>query len=210
MPETLNPENRAPFSLQRIVATIWEIITIRPALGYTIASGLIFGAFIGYLNSSQQIFQEQYGLGELFPLYFAVLSAAVGLATFFNARLVMRFGMRFLVSRSLLIIFIISIIFFGVTYLAAGLPSLLLLMIYLMLCFFCVGILFGNLNSLAMEPLGRVAGTGAAVVGALSTLISTLLGTIIGQSYNGTVIPLIMGMTILAGFSLMTVYWADK
>lgn len=83
-------------------------------------------------------------------------------------------------------------------------------MAYLMLTFFFVGILFGNLNALAMEPLGHVAGIGAAVVGALSTLISVLLGTYIGQSYNGTILPLVMGLAVLSGLSLVVVHWAER
>lgn len=78
-----------------------------------------------------------------------------------------------------------------------------------MVTFFCVGILFGNQNSLAMEPLGHLAGIGAAVVGSLSTLISMPLGTIIGQSYNGTILPLIVGMALLSGLSILAVGWAE-
>ena len=88
-------------------------------------------------------------------------------------------------------------------------PPLWLLIMYLMLSFFCVGILFGNMNALAMEPLGNVAGLGSAIVGSLSTLISVLLGTMIGQAYNGTVLPLIAGMGILMGLSIFVVRWAD-
>ncbi|MCL4261733.1 MAG: Bcr/CflA family efflux MFS transporter [Anaerolineae bacterium] len=209
MPETLARENRAPFSSRRIVLTMREILTIRPALGYTVTAGLVSGVFIGYLNSSQQIFQDQYGLGEQFPLYFAILSSAVGLASFLNARLVMRFGMRLLVRRSLTFVFGLSIVSVGFALSVAGIPPLWILMVYLLLSFFCIGILFGNLNALAMEPLGHIAGTGAAVVGALSTLISVVLGTLIGQSYNGTVMPLVVGMAILSGLSLAMVHWAD-
>jgi len=208
-PETLASENRVPFSFQRIVKTTLEITKIRPALGYTVTAGLIGGAHLGYLNSAQQIFQEQYELRELFPLYFAVIAFSIGLASFVNAQLVMRFGMRSLVRWSLLGIFGLSGALLGVILFAAGQPPLWLLMAYLMLVFFCIGILFGNMNSLAMEPLGHVAGTGAAVVGSLSTLISVLLGTMIGRSYNGTVVPLIAGLGILAVLSIFVVRWAD-
>ena len=84
-----------------------------------------------------------------------------------------------------------------------------LFMTYIMLVFFSVGILFGNQNSLAMEPLGHMAGIGAAIVGSLSTLISMPLGTIIGQSYNGTLIPLIVGMAVLTGLAILVVRWAE-
>ena len=209
MPETLARDQRAPFSLKRIVSATLEVVRIRTALGYTLSAGLISGAFIGYLNSSQQIFQELYKLGELFPIYFGVIAFSIGLASFLNARLVVRFGMRFLVRWSLVAIFVLACIGFGIALLAAGQPPLWFLMGYLMSTFFCIGILFGNQNSLAMEPLGHLAGIGAAVVGSLSTLISMPLGTIIGQNYNGTILPLIIGLGVLALLSIFVVQWTE-
>ena len=82
-------------------------------------------------------------------------------------------------------------------------------MAYLMASFFSIGILFGNINALAMQPLGHLAGTGAAVVGALSTLISMLLGTAIGQSYNGRILPLVIGIAALTGMAILVARWAE-
>jgi DHA1 family bicyclomycin/chloramphenicol resistance-like MFS transporter len=132
------------------------------------------------------------------------------LATFLNARLVMRFGMRFLVRRSLLLIAGLSVLALGIVLPLGGQAPLWLFVAYLMMTFFCVGVLFGNQNSMAMEPLGHLAGMGAAVVGSLSRLISMSLGTIIGQSYNGTLIPLIAGLALLSGLAMLAVRWADS
>lgn len=209
-PETLPVERRAPFSLGRITTAVLEIVRNRIALGYTVTAGLVSGAFIGYLNSAQQIFQEQYALGELFPLIFAVIAFSLGLASYLNSRLVMRFGMRFLVRTALLVIVSAALVALALVQFSGVQPSLPLFMAYLMTSFFCVGILFGNLNSLAMEPLGHIAGTGAAVVGSLSTFLSAFLGALIGQNYNGTVVPLVLGLGILAGLSLVVVRWAEK
>ncbi len=208
-PETLAPEKRAPFTGRRIIHAAQYVIKTRLALGYTLTAGLVGGAFIGYLNSAQQIFQELYAMGALFPILFAVLSASLGLASLLNARLVMRLGMRLLVKNSLLAIFVLSAAVLGSTALIAQQLPLGVFMAYLMLAFFGVGILFGNMNALAMEPLGEVAGIGAAVVGALSTMISTLLGTLIGQSYNGTILPLVIGLAVLSGLSMLAVRWAE-
>lgn len=208
-PETLAPENRAAFTPQRIVRATYKIMRNRLALGYTITAGFVSGAFIGYLNSAQQIFQEQYALGALFPIYFGVIASAIGLASLLNTRLVMRLGMRLLVRSSLLAIVLLSLLALGALFLFNTQLPLVFFMAYLMLSFFCVGVLFGNLNSLAMEPLGNVAGMGAAVVGSLSTLISVVLGTMIGQSYNGTIVPLVVGLAVLAGLSLVVVRWAE-
>jgi DHA1 family bicyclomycin/chloramphenicol resistance-like MFS transporter len=209
MPETLALEKRASFSPRRIVSAMREIFGIRSAVGYTVSAGLISGLFLGYLNSAQQVFQEQYALAERFPLVFALVALSLGIASFLNARLVMRFGMRFLAKWSLLVVFGLSGIVFGITLLFAGQPPLWGFVLYLMTAFFCVGILFGNLNALAMEPLGHLAGIGAAVVGSLSTLISLPLGTIIGRSYNGTVLPLIGGIAILAGLTILVMRWVE-
>jgi DHA1 family bicyclomycin/chloramphenicol resistance-like MFS transporter len=70
-------------------------------VGYTVASGFVFGAFLAYLTSAQQILQQEYGLGAWFPAYFAVLAVAIGGASLANARLVMRHGMRALSRWSL-------------------------------------------------------------------------------------------------------------
>ena len=86
---------------------------------------------------------------------------------------------------------------------------LTLFMAYLMPSFFCIGILFGNMNALAMEPLGHIAGVGAAVVGSLSTLVATPLGAGIGQAYNGTVTPLALGFAVFGLGALVLMRWAE-
>lgn len=210
IPETLALEKRLPFSAKQIVDSTVKVISIRTTLGYTIIVGLIQGVFLGYLNSSQQIFQEQYSLGNLFPLYFAIISLSLGIASLANTRLVMRYGMTKLVEWALGGIFALAVLYLGVATVYSGQPPLWSLMAYLMASFFCIGILFGNVSALAMRPLGHLAGAGSAVVGSLSTLISTVLGTIIGQSYNGTVLPLIIGMVLLTGLSIFIVRWTTS
>ena len=209
MPETLATDKRTEFSLRRITSAMVEVIGIRRSIGYTLSAGLVSGAFIGYINSSQQILQEQYRLGDLFPIYFSVIALSIGFASLLNARLVMKYGMRFLVRLSLVTILILTVASFGVAVWKGGHPPLWFLMSYLLMTFFCIGILFGNQNSLAMEPLGHLAGVGSAVVGSISTLISMTLGTIIGQSYNGTVLPAISGLGILAMSAIFVVRWAE-
>ncbi len=210
-PETLSAEQRIRFSLAQVLLDVRSIFRIRTALGYTLTMGFVFGAFIGYLSCSQQIFQVQYERYEMFPLYFGILAAVIGCASLVNARLVLRFGMRRLSRLSLGVICFTS---FPVYLLALSLydghPPLLLLMLYLMLIFFFFGILFGNLNALAMEPLGHIAGLGSAVVGSLSTLISVGFGVIVADAYDQTVLPLTLGFALLGGAALLTLRWTER
>ncbi len=209
-PETLPVSRRVPFSLTRIGLAVRETCANRVSLGYTVTAGLIFGAFIGYLISAQQILQQQYALGVQFPIYFGVLSIALGTASVVNAKLVLRFGMRLLSRRALIVLTVLSVLFYVFSLTTAGQPPLWALIAFLLIVFFCLGILFGNFNAMAMEPLGHIAGVGASVVGSLTTFISLFSATIIGHSYDGTVLPLIAGFALLGLAALVCMHWVER
>lgn len=206
--ETLVKENRLKFSFLNLWKALKEISTIRSTIFYTLSAGFISSAFVGFLNSSQQIFQIQFGLGEKFPMYFAAIALSVGSASFVNGKLVMRFGMQKMVRTAVLSIVIISIIFFWLINSIIPNPSLIYFMIYLMSTVFFVGILFGNLNAMAMEPLGHMAGIGAAIVGSVSTFISVPFGTYIGMQYNGTTTPMVVGFLVFGGLTGLSIFLA--
>lgn len=205
--ETLTDANRIPFSLNRIKKAMIEVATHRIAFGYTVTSGLISGAFLGYLNLSQPIFQKQYELESRFPLIFAILAASLGVASFVNGKWVMRFGMQTMANISCLSATVVSFFYLGVTLYFEGHPPFWTLMVYLLINLFCTGILFGNLNAMAMEPLGHMAGIGAAVVGSLSTLLAVPFGVLIGRSYQGRITPLVLGFAVLAGLATLLMRW---
>jgi DHA1 family bicyclomycin/chloramphenicol resistance-like MFS transporter len=208
--ETLPVERRRELSFARILLAVMETFRSRAALGYMTATGLVFGAFVGYLASAQQIFQEMYGMGKLFPLCFGALAITFGAASLTNAKLVMRFGMRKLSHRALVAHTLLSIAFAGVAFALDGVPSFLLFMAYMMGTFFLIGLLFGNFNAMAMAPLGHIAGVGAAVIGAMTTGISVGCGAVIGHAYQGTILPLVLGFAALGVLSLLVTRWADR
>jgi DHA1 family bicyclomycin/chloramphenicol resistance-like MFS transporter len=209
-PETLLPTQRRLFSWRDLGEGIRAMTTNRAVVGYTLIMGMVFGLFIGYLSSAQQIFQNQYQVGRRFPIFFAILALALGAASLVNARLVMRLGMRVLSRWALNGICVLSLVFLGGLWATRGGAPLWSLMAFLLITFFGVGLLFGNLNALAMEPMGGRAGMGASVVGSVSTLISLLVGSWIGQSYNGTLFPLVGGFVILSGLGRGLLYWVES
>lgn len=202
-PETLPPSKRRMFRASVVAGGLLEVLRNGVCMRFTAATGALFGAFLGYLNSAQAIFQDLYGLGQQFPLYFGVLALAIGAAGLSNAFLVMRLGMRKLASIALHAMVLLASAFIPVIVACQGQPPLLLFMLVLLLCFFCFGILFGNLNALALEPMGHLAGSAASVVGALSTALSIPLGVSVGQAYDASVLPLFLGMAILGGTALL-------
>ncbi len=208
--ETLALNKRIHFSFRQLARDSRYIVLIPVTSGYTLTMGLLFGGFLGYLSSAQQIFQYQYQLGQLFAVYFGVLAVSIGVAALVNAHLVMRLGMRRLSFIAMSVVVLLSAPFLWLVVALNGHPPLMLLMGYLVTVFFFFGILFGNLNALAMEPLGEIAGLGSALVGSLSTLISVVLGAIIANAYDGTVTPLITGFAGLSLLCLISMYFTEK
>ena len=198
-PETLPAARRRPFSPRIIGGAVLEVLRTRAALGYTLATTCVFAPFLAYLSSSRQIFQDAYQTGALFPLWLGVLSLSFGCASLLNGRLVMKHGMRWLARVAAASLTLVSVAAVALAFAFAGLPPFWLLMAYLLLAFFCVGLLFGNLNALAMRPLGHIAGVGAAVVASLTTFPGVPLGAIVGQIFDGTMYWLIGAFAVFGG-----------
>ncbi len=198
--ETLKEEYKRPFALSSIWAAMKETITHPTTSLYTIAAGIIFGSFIGYLSSAQQILQLQYETGELFALCFGSLALAIGLSSFTNSKLVMKFQIEKLCLWALLTMSVLSLGFAFYQQQVQAEPSLAFFLIYLGLVFFCFGLLFGNLSTLAVQPLGHIAGIATSVISSVQTLMSVAVGVVIGNSYDGTVMPLTLGF-VICGFS---------
>jgi DHA1 family bicyclomycin/chloramphenicol resistance-like MFS transporter len=175
-----------------------------------VIAGCVSGSFLGYLNLSQQIFQVQYGLGARFPLYFAIMAIAVGCASLLNSGLVMRFGMHRLADLALTLMVGLSWLFLMLVWRYGGHPPLWLFVLSCLALFFAIGVLFGNLNSIAMEPLGHVAGTAAAVIGSASTLLAVALSYVIGQAYDGSLYSLAIGFAALASLSKLLMLRVKK
>ena len=209
-PETLSIDKRVPLSLSRVLSATMEVCSNRIALGYTLINGFINGVFLAFLTTSPQILQEQYQLGIKFPLYFALLAIAVGVATFFNGKIVMRYGMRLLCHRALYGLFILSVLFCFPAFSYNGHPPLWSFIGFLMISLLCVGFVFSNLNAMAMQPLGHIAGVGAAVIGFLSTLMSVPIAIYIGHSYNGTIIPLLLGFIVCSLAGIVLAIWTER
>jgi len=209
-PETLAIDDRRTLSLSALWAGIKEALSYRVMVGYMTCAGLVFAGLLGYLNTAQQIFQDVYGTGDLFAVYFGAIALAIGLASIVNSKLVINLGMRFISFRGVMVIAALSCLFLPVTLAFEGVPPFWIFMVWLFTVFFCFGMLFGNLNALAMEPVGHMAGLGAAVHGSLSTVIGIPFGWAIGAAFNGTVIPLVTGFAVLNLVAIGVMFWTER
>lgn len=206
--ETLPKPNRIPLTVTMIARGFKEVFTHPVTLGYTICMGLLFGSFIGYLNSSQQIFQVQFNTGQLFTVYFGLLALVFGVASLANSRFVEKLGMHYITIRGAYAIIASSLLFLAMHWLVD--ITLWMFLIFAVVLFFSFGMMFGNLNAIAMEPMGHIAGIASAVIGSVSSLISMLIGTWIGQMYDNSLIPVVSGFAFFGTLALLTMLYAEK
>jgi len=170
---------------------------------YTIASGFLFSSLVSYISSAQQIFVEVYGLGAAFPLVFGALASSLAVASFINSRLVQRLGMR-CVSHSALVGFVAASSIMAVIA-AFGQPPVLVFGILLGVAFLCFGLIVPNFNAISMQPMARVAGMAASLIGFSTTAIGAVIGGVIGYMFNGTVVPLALGLASLGVLALASI-----
>jgi DHA1 family bicyclomycin/chloramphenicol resistance-like MFS transporter len=205
-PETLKDKHRIPYRLSIFKTGTIQFFKIKSAVIYTLLSGFITGSFMVYLSTSQQIFEKQYDLAEEFPLIFASLAISVGLATFMNSQLVVRFGMKRIVHIAMISFIVISIVFIAL-YHSGNNPSIGILITFFALQFFTIGFLFGNLRALAMQPMGHIAGIGSALNGFISTVMAVPIADYIGGFVVDSVAPLFIGFLVCGLISLILFHY---
>nr|WP_236960912.1 multidrug effflux MFS transporter [Methylobacterium durans] len=210
MPETLHPEHRRPLSLRATGDALATTIRNRTAIGYATALGLLTGCIMGYVGSAQQVFDTGlYHLGNLFPLAFGAVAGAMGAATLVNARAVRRLGMRPLSHAGLIAFVTVGLAQVGIGLAYHGHPPLALFLGVLALNQFLISFAMPNFNAMALQPLGAIAGTASSMLGFYTTILGAFCGFLIGQSFDGTTLPVGVGYAGLGALVLVVVAWTE-
>jgi DHA1 family bicyclomycin/chloramphenicol resistance-like MFS transporter len=208
LPETLAEDKRTSIRISDVLGYYKQTVTNRQTIGYALACGAINATMFGYVFSAQQIFTEVYHLGPYFPLAFAAIAIGVAVAGFVNSRIVGKLGMR-VISHTALSGFAVASLIMAIAARADMLP----LPVYMVLAtctMFGFGLTFANFTALAMEPQGHIAGTASSLFGSLTVLIGIVIGYLIGQSFDGTMVPLATGFFLCAIGALTIVYVTER
>jgi MFS transporter, DHA1 family, multidrug resistance protein len=194
------PETRPPDLGTRTIpsaSALQMALLTRQSVGYAIGMGFMFGCLMSYIGTAEQIFVDVYQLGDRFPIVFGAVASVMALASFTNAQLVERIGMRRLSHSALVGFLLVSLILCAVS--QPGHPPLVIFGGLLAACFYLFGLIVPNFNAMAMQPLPQIAGTASSLIGFYSTAAGAGFGWTIGHFFNGTVLPLALGF---AGLSL--------
>ncbi|MEJ8472666.1 multidrug effflux MFS transporter [Roseibium algae] len=208
LPETLPPSARAPFNVKNILQAYIKSITTRVSLGYMLATTFVFGGLFSFITMSQQIFVDVFDLGVYFPVVFAGIAIAMSVSSFLNSRLVEAIGMRRLSHTATLAYTACGIVL--LTLATLGVENLVIFTILAALLMACFGFIGANFNTMAMEPLGEIAGTASSVIGFVTTLGGAMLGYVMGQYFDGTIQPLGFAFAIYGLCALACILVAEK
>jgi DHA1 family bicyclomycin/chloramphenicol resistance-like MFS transporter len=198
LPETLRPEHRRPLRLGPIVEGAAVVVRTRQTVLLGLAMTATMAAFMSYLASAELIIDETFGLGDHFALIFGVIAAGMGVATFTNGRIVGGLGMWRVLQGGLATYTLLSVAVLTVAVATDGRPSAALFLPLLAVLLANHSLLIPNINSAAMEPVGAVAGTAAALLGAVTTLGGSLIGARVDQAFDGTIRPLAVAFVVSA------------
>jgi DHA1 family bicyclomycin/chloramphenicol resistance-like MFS transporter len=208
LPETLHPEFRRPLDPRTIARAAGQAASDRLSLGYTLAMTGIFGGLTAYIASIQQIVFDTFHAPRLIGLVFACVAAPMAVASWANSRVVGRFGLR-RVGHAGLIGF--TLITLGHAALALTLAEPLWLFAGLMgLTMMAFAFTTSNFATLAMTNMAAIAGTASSVQGVAGTIGGALIGLAIGQSFDGSQRPFLLGLAGCALAGLVIVLLTER
>ncbi len=208
LPMTLQVEDRRPFSIEQIGGGFAQVLTHRITLGYMIASGIIFGCLFAFIGASEQVFDEVFGRGDKFYIYFAGIAGLLAVMNYSNSRFVERFGMRRISHVVVLLFILLSVL--NLIYMQFIGQEFWVFYILFVLTFGCFGMIGANFSSLALEYMGNVAGTANAVYGFVTMTLSSFLGFMVARAFDGTVRPLLIAYVLLGISCLIVILITEK
>ncbi|WP_052666907.1 multidrug effflux MFS transporter [Nitriliruptor alkaliphilus] len=210
IPETLAPEHQLPMTWTRISAAARLVVSNRQTAGYTLALTSLYGVLASYLASSEPIFSQVFDEGDRFALLFGGLAAVMGVAMLLNGRIVERVGTRRLAHGVLIGYLAVAGAFLIMAVLTDGRPPLWVFLVGIAAMLTSHALLLPNLNTIAMAPMGAIAGTAAAVIGATQIAVGAILGALLDRSFDGSILPLSIGFLGYGALALGLVVFAER
>ena len=202
LPETLPAERRRTGGLAEVGRGFRVLAGDRRFWGYTAAQGLTFAGLFSYLSSGSFVLQEVYGVSaQAYGLIFGLNALGLVAVGQLNARLVGRRS----TPRTLLFAALIGAVAAGVLMIGgAELQSLTIVVAMLFVYIASLGMVAPNSTALALDGHAQMAGTAAALMGAVQSGIGAVAGPIVAALGASSGVPMAAAMFGFAALSILT------
>lgn len=201
LPETLPVERRRTGGLAEVGRGFKVLAADRRFWGYTAAQGLTFAGLFAYLSSGSFVLQEVYGVSaQAYGLIFGLNALGLVAVGQLNARLVGRRTPRALLFAALAGAVAAGILMIG----GAGLHSLTIVVAMLFVYIASLGMVAPNSTALALDGHAQMAGTAAALMGAVQSVIGAIAGPIVAALGASSGVPMAAAMFGFAALSVVT------
>jgi DHA1 family bicyclomycin/chloramphenicol resistance-like MFS transporter len=208
LPETLHPEYRRKLDVAEIREAVRTAASDRLSLGYTLALTAVFGGLTAYIASIQQIVFDVFGAGRWIGIVFAGIAAPMALASWGNSKVVGRFGLRRTGHVGLIAFVLIGTAHMLIAELTT--EPLWLFTTLMSLSFVAFAFTTSNFGTLAMTNMAPIAGTASSFQGVTGTIGGATIGLAIGQAFDGTQLPFLIGMSLCGLAALLLVLWTER
>jgi DHA1 family bicyclomycin/chloramphenicol resistance-like MFS transporter len=211
-PETIHPEDRKPLSFAGLVAA-GKIMLHQPIAQIAILiQALLTGVIFATISSIQGIFEKFFDQGAAFPYWFGGIALLSGFASLLNAKLVIKVGMLRMIQSALVVELVLTLAFLAVLLVTpeSWTITFTCYLIWQVSVFAMIGLTMGNLNAIAMEPLGHIAGFASSIIASVATVLSIVIAVPVGQAFDGTPLPLVLGISVFVALALILTPWLKK
>ena len=208
LPESLSPGRRRPLTLGRTRQAIAAVSTNRITLAWALAVMFTYGGFAAFLGSIQLVFDDIYDRGDQFASYFAAMSLFMGAVVFIGSRRVKKVGADRVIVVVFPLVVALAMALALWSWQAGGRPHFLLWFILITVINSLLTLLNPLVQAQAMEPMGDLAGTAAAVIGTISLGGGAVLASFIDRAIAGSVTPLALGYAGYGAIALAFALWA--
>ncbi|WP_251422447.1 multidrug effflux MFS transporter [Veillonella agrestimuris] len=209
LPETHPEERRSHRSMAATYGNYWILLRNKGFMKYTLCVTSFYMAIYAFLTASPYVYIDVFHVPkENFGYLFALNIIGVMLLSAVNRRIVSAIRLDRLLRYSTMFSALCVIVVLAL--MLAGFTSLTLIVVGCFLFFSMNGIIAAVTNALALDRAGRIAGSGAALLGAMqygSGIVSSLILTVLP---NDSPIPMMMVIGVFVIISAIIAYPEDE
>jgi MFS transporter, DHA1 family, multidrug resistance protein len=195
--ETRPKQARTESSLGSALSAYALLLRDRNFLTLTFIGGFGISSFLVYLANSPFVLIDHYGLT---PTQYSFAFSINAVSFFAVSQMTGWLGSRY----GLLRVMRMAVAGFGlsmaamVLVMSTGFPQLWVMAAFLFVGYGCLGLVIPTTGVLALEDHGEIAGSASALMGTLQFVVSIVAMVIASLFFNGTPLPMIMGIALCA------------